>query len=113
VAYVETDELFRALKIRNPTDEQETAAERVLSAAAVEIDHEIDRADDADPLTADQLALVEEVNLERAVEHWRQQETPFGLVGFGADTGSAFASKDTWERHAQKLAPLKSQWGIA
>lgn len=113
-AYVTTDELFRVLKIRQPTDEQEIAAQRVLVAAAGEIQHEIDLEDDADDLSGWQLALAQEVNLERGVEHWRQQEAPFGLVGFGSEAGSpGFVARDTWERHAQKLAPLKAQWGIA
>ena len=54
-----------------------------------------------------------QVNLERAVEHWRQQESPFGLVGLGPEMGSSFTARDSWERHAHKLAPLKDQWGLA
>jgi hypothetical protein len=113
-AYVTTDELFRVLHIRQPTTEQTLAGARVLVAAAGEIGAEIALEDDADDLTGWQLALAQEVNLERAVEHWRQQEAPFGLVGFGNEAGSpGFIARDTWERHAQKLAPLKARWGIA
>jgi len=39
--------------------------------------------------------------------------TPFGAIGLGADTGPAFVGRDTWDRHAHKLAPLKVSWGIA
>jgi hypothetical protein len=86
---------------------------RVLTSAQVEIDAEVDLAVDATALTADQLNLAAEVQLERSVEHWRQQESPFGLTGLGAEHGSVFTAKDSWERHALKLAPLKNQWGLA
>lgn len=110
--YATVIELFRILKIRTPSAEQETAAERVLLAAAGEINSEIDLADDA--LTGWQLALAAEVNLERAVEHWRQQEAPFGLLSIEGSLGPAErTARDSWERHANKLAPLKAQWGLA
>jgi hypothetical protein len=62
-----------------------------------------------DPLAG---ALVTEVNLERAVEHWQQQESPFGVIGLGESVPTVTA-KDTWDRHANKLAPLKRTWGLA
>jgi hypothetical protein len=111
MAYTDTTELARILKIRNPSDAQEDAMQRVLDVAEGEIDAEIDLADDAEELAGWQLALCAEVNLERAVEHWRQQESP--LVGLGAEFGAAHTSKDSWDRHAHKLAPLKNQWGLA
>ena len=52
------------------------------STAAGEINSEIDLAAD-EGLAGWQVALAAEVNLERAVEHWRQQESPFGLIGLG------------------------------
>lgn len=110
--YATVGELARILKIRDPSAAQTAAMERVLLAAAGEIDSEIDLDDDTE-LAGWQLSLAAEVNLERAVEHWRQQESPFGLVGIGIESGSAFASRDSWERHALKLAPLKGQWGVA
>jgi hypothetical protein len=110
-AYADVDELARILKIRTPSTEQTTAMERVLLMSAGEINSEIGRSNSE--LSGWQLALAEEVNLERAVEHWRQEESPFGLVGLGAELGSAFTAKDSWERHALKLAPLKEEWGIA
>ena len=108
--YASVTELARILKIRAPTAEQETAMERVLLAAAGEINSEIDVDADTE-LTGWQLALAAEVNLERAVEHWRQQEAPFGLVE--TTLGTSFTARDSWERHANKLAPLKGQWGFA
>lgn len=113
VGYTTTEELARILKIRTPTDAQEDAFERVLLTASGEIDAEIDRAETDDALAGWQLALVEEVNLERAVEHWQQMETPFGIIGLGADLGAIATSRDSWMRHALKLQPLKTQWGLA
>lgn len=114
MSYATDEELFRILKIRAPSAEQTAAAERVLAVATGEIDAEIDLADDADALAGWELDLVEEVCLERAVEHWRQQESPFGLIGLGGEVGTGmFAGRDSWSRHAMKLAPLKGQWGLA
>lgn len=110
--YATVSELARILKIRDPSAAQTAAMERVLLTAAGEIDSEIDLASTTE-LAGWQLSLAAEVNLERAVEHWRQEESPFGLIGLGAELGSAFTSKDSWERHALKLAPLKGQWGLA
>lgn len=110
--YCDADELFRVLKIREPSAAQQEAAERVLAAATGEIDSEIDLVD-GDALSGWQISLAAEVCLERAVEHWQQGGSPFGLLGLGAETGVAFASADSWRRHALKLAPLKAQWGFA
>jgi hypothetical protein len=57
--------------------------------------------------------LVVQVNLERAEEHWRQLESPFGLIALGVDVPAERTGQNSWERHALKLAPLKQQWGLA
>lgn len=108
--YATVEELARILKIRTPSAEQETAMERVLEAAALEIDAELDRNGTfGEPYPG----LVVEVNLERAVEHWRAQESPFGLLAIGVDVPAERTARDSWERHALKLAPLKDNWGFA
>ncbi len=112
VGYTTTDELQRVLKIRDATTEQTAAMVRVLTSAYVEILSEIDLADTV-TLTADQEELAAEVQLERAVEHWQQGGTPFGILGIDDRGGASYIAKDSWERHALKLAPLKNQWGIA
>jgi hypothetical protein len=112
IGYTTTDELQRILKIREPSDEQTAAFVRVLTSAYVEILSEIDLADDA-TLTDDQELLAAEVQLERAVEHWQQSGTPFGIVGIDDRGGTTYIARDSWERHALKLAPLKGQFGIA
>ena len=106
-AYATVEELQRILHLRSPTPEQLTAMQRVLDSAALEIDAELGR---TEPY-AEPPALVVEVNLERAVEHWQQQESPFGIV-INAETAS-FTATDSWRRHAAKLKFLKQSWGIA
>lgn len=112
IPYATAEEFFRIIKIRAPSAEQTTAAERVLLAAAGEINSEIDLPAD-DGLAGWELSLAAEVNLERAVEHWRQQESPFGLIGLGPEMPAERTARDSWERHAHKLAPIKARWGFA
>lgn len=131
MSYATVEELARVLKIRAPTPAQGTALQRVLDSASGEINSEIGTSwpnassasfpftgtydgsgnyiDVPDPLAS---ALIIEVNLERAVEHWQQQESPFGVIGLG-DSIPTVAPRDTWDRHAYKLEPLKRSWGIA
>lgn len=114
VGYTTTEELQRILHLKTPTTDQTAAMTRVLTVAAGEIDAEVDLAEDADPLAGWQLSLAAEVNLERAVEHWQQMESPFGILGLGTVEGiGTHTATDSWSRHANKLAPLKGMWGIA
>lgn len=109
--YADTDELFRILKIRTPTAEQELAGERVLIAATYEIDTECDR-EDSDPLTGAEVSLAAQVCLERAAELWKLQEVQFGIL-VGTEGDSTRIARDTWAKHAVTLWPLKRQWGFA
>ncbi len=81
----------------------------MLTAASAEIDAELGR---DTPYTVVP-ALIEEVTLERAVEHWQQMKTPFGILGLGAESGATYTAADSWGRHAHKLAPYKASWGFA
>lgn len=111
-AYATVDELFRILKIRNPSAEQEAAGDRVLIAAAVEINAEIDLVT-AGTLSTEQLALVAQVNLQRAAELWFLQEVPLGVSGIGSEFGTTHLARNSWDKYAYTLAPLKEQWGLA
>jgi hypothetical protein len=106
--YGTTAELGRILKITRPTPAQLTAMDRVLAAASGEVNAEIDR---VDALAGWQIQLATEVTLERAVEHWQQQEVPYGI--WENAVGPVVVGRDTFDRHALKLAPLKQQWGMA
>ena len=112
VPYASVSELARILKIRAPSDEQEIAMRRVLIAAAVEINAEIDVDDDTE-LTGAQLRLCEQVNLQRAAELWAMQEVPTGIVGIGGEFGATHMARNTWDKYAYTLAPIKDQWGFA
>ena len=111
--YATAGELARVLKMRTPSEEQESALERVLAAAAGEINAEIDLDDDTH-LSGWQLQLAAQVNLQRAAELWALQETalaPLGVVG--GEFGSTHLARNSWEKYAHTLAPLKDQWGFA
>lgn len=113
MAYAETTELARILKIGNPTDAQEAAMDRVLEAAATEIDNELDLAEGEALSSAGAIALVEQVNLERAMELWKLQEIQFGIVELAGDFGATRIGRDTWKKHSVTLSSLKGQWGFA
>ncbi len=107
VAYATVDALAEKLHVRVPDHEGDLT--RVLEAAASEIDAELGRSEAFTVVPA----LVTEVNIERAVEHWQQMKSPFGILGLGAEAGATYTAHDSWDRHAHKLAPLKASWGFA
>lgn len=106
-AYATADELAAILHV-NATSNA-TALERVLLAAAGEIVTETGRSD----FTGWELSLVEQVNLARAEELWKQMKAPWGVIGLDSELGPTRLARDTFERHANALAPLKRTWGIA
>jgi hypothetical protein len=111
--YATAEELYPILKIRGtPTAEQVTKADRVLLAAAGEINRELDLSDDQ-ALDGFGVALAAQVNLLRAAELWKEEETQFGIFNVSENFGTTFIARDTWDKHAIKLATLKGQWGIA
>ena len=112
MAYIETSELARVLLIRNPSDEQEAALDRVLEAASQKIDDEVDRPS-TDPLSGGHLLLAEQVCLAYAAELWKFEEVQHGLVGIGAEVGPTYAPRDIWKKYAIQLESAKRQFGFA
>ncbi len=110
--YASASELAQLLRVN--VTQRHDALIRVLKAAADEIDHEIGTVDITGLTTpySNPPAIVREVNLERAVEHWKQEQSPFGIIGMGDDL-MTYTARDSWDRHAHKLAVLKGSWGIA
>jgi len=107
--YATVEELAIILQIRD-YEPRRVALQRVLDTASGEIDIELGR---SVPLSGWELALASEVCLERAVEHWHQSRSPFGVLGLGLESGPILTARDSWDRHANKLAALKDAWGIA
>lgn len=110
--YATTADLASLLRVNESS--RHASLMRVLKAAAEEIDVEVGAIDINGITTpySNPPALVRTVNLERAVEHWQQAQSPFGIIGLG-DEGATYTARDSWDRHAHKLAPLKGEWGIA
>jgi hypothetical protein len=110
--YASVAELQELLKIPSPTAIQSARMTRVLEAAATEIDWELGYTA-LSPAPVPPPDLVVEVNLERAVEHWRQASSPFGVIGVGAETEPIVTARNSWYRHKMKLRPLKEHLGVA
>jgi len=110
--YASVQELAQILKVS--ASDRHASLRRVLETSSLEIDSEIGTADISGATLpyGSPPAMVVEVCLERAVEHWNQMSVPWGIVGLG-DVAATYTARDTWDRHAHKLAPLKGEWGLA
>lgn len=113
MAYSSTTELFRVLKVRDASEAQTEAAERVLNVASLEIDRELDRPDDAPEFTEEEQALVDGVALDRAADLWRHTESIPGVLGGLDDLVPTTPGRYSFARYTARLSPLKSQWGVA
>jgi hypothetical protein len=110
MAYAAADELARILQLSGPSAAQTVALERVLDAAAAEIDAYLAL---STPLVEPYPALVVSVNLDRAADIWKSEQSPYGIVNLGGETAPAYPSRSSWRRHASRLLPLKEAWGVA
>lgn len=108
MSYADPDQLRAKLKV--PSGITDAELQRVLDAATLEIQSEIG-GDIATP-SAEELALLETVNLARAQDLWLIEGLPIGVIGLGGET-PLLSPRNSWERHANMLAPLKTSWGIA
>jgi len=106
-AFVEPSELAAILHVNSASNTD--ALNRVLEAAAGEIVSETGRND----FSGWELELVAQVNLARAEELWKQMKAPWGVIGLESEVGPTRIARDTFERHALALAPLKQEWGVA
>jgi hypothetical protein len=112
MAYATTDQLAALLNLSPPTAAQAEGMQRVLDAAAAEIDWELSYTPEL-PAPVPPPPLVVQVNLARAVELWKEAWTGFGIVPLGPDVVPVVTARDSWHRHARTLAPLKTVWGVA
>lgn len=110
--YASWYELARILKIRTPSDEQIVAMDRVLAAAAGEINDEIDFTT-LGLLDPRHRRLCQEINLQRGAELWKMEELQVGFIGVGSEFGPSHTARNTWDKYAYMLANVKQQWGFA
>lgn len=109
MAYVTLEEFVRQLGLDSPTPERLADAQQAIDAAAEEIDSYLGYTTEApapDPVPA----LVVTVNIDRGKEHFRH--LAFGVLNQGPETVPVLTFSNTWRRHAQKLLPLKTAWGV-
>jgi hypothetical protein len=111
VPFTTATELFRVLKVRQPSQDQTDAANRVLLVAAQEIASEIDLS--LPELDEAGYQLCASVNLDRAADLWRHTESAPGILGVVDEAVPTTFGRYSWERYAQRLSPIKEQWGIA
>ena len=109
MAYADVETLAKKLGV-NPVTYADDL-QRNLDAATREIDHEIGGGLDLSA-TVEELALAETVCLARAQDLWLIEGLPVGVIGLGTE-GQLLVPRNSWERHAHTLAPLKTEWGIA
>lgn len=112
MTYVDRDELQRVLGKQNPTAAEVAAMDRVLEAAAAEIDWDLGYSTDS-PAPDPPPPIVVDVNLDRAAELWRFNFSVGGVYPQGAEMGVVVAPRDTWNRHHLRLNPLRVHVGIA
>lgn len=110
MSYADATTLGRKLKVNADTYADDL--QRVLDAATLEIDREING-----PILSpsdEQLALLETVNLGRAQDLWVIEGLPAGVIGLGSET-PLLTPRDSWARWANMLAPVRdwSDVGIA
>jgi len=108
--YVDISELQRVLGKTSPTAAETDAMNRVLAAAAAEIDWDLGYTVDNPAPASD---IVAAVNLERAAELWRFSYSTSGVLPQGPELGPVIAPRDTWHRHHLRLSPLRVHVGIA
>jgi len=110
VAYATVDDLANALHVR-VTPENQTSLQRALDAAALEVDHDLDRLP-SDPLPDPAPPAIAQANIALAVEAFKLPDSAFGVLGFD-DSGAVRAAKDSLPRYWSLLTPYKQRWGVA
>lgn len=103
--YATPAELAEALRI-SVTTANSAALEACLEAAALEINDALDEPADVAPD-----ALLNRVNLVRAVEWWKSNDAAVGMAA--ASTASLAAPKESFAPHSADLTPRKARFGIA
>jgi hypothetical protein len=110
MAYCTVQQL--ATFVRQPTWATTRTADlqACIDAAATEMNHSVDRPAEEPLPTTDPLAG--QVNLARAAQWLKQNDTIGGVAGFD-QTGTLYPPKDSFASFARALVPLKRRWGLA
>ena len=112
MTYVDRAELQRVLGKTVATAAELDAMDRVLEAAAQEIDWDLGYTAEV-PAPSPPPPIVVAVNLERAAELWRFSYSTSGILQQGNEIGPVVVARDTWNRHHLRLSPLRQHVGIA
>lgn len=110
MAYVDVSELQRVIGKPQPTRAEQDAMVRVLDVAAREIDWDLSYSVD-NPAPVDD-PLLADVNLDRAVELWKLNFSPAGILPVGPEQTPIVSPRDTWYRHHLRLQPLRASFVI-
>jgi hypothetical protein len=108
--YVDISELERVLQKTQPNQAEIDAMNRVLEAAAEEIDWDLGYTTESPAPAAS--SILADVNLDRAVELWRFNYSAAGVLPVAAEQTPIIAPRDTWYRHAVRLNPLRTKFPI-
>jgi len=109
MAYTTLAELQRVLQKPSPTAAEQQAMQRVIDAAATEINWDLGfTADPSPPFSA----VLVDVNLDRALELWKFNYSPLGTIPVGPDSIPIVSPRDSWYRHHLRLNPLRTSWGV-
>jgi hypothetical protein len=110
--YVDVSELQRVLAKPAPTAAELDAMNRVLEAAAHEIDWDLGYTVET-PAPSPTPAILANVNLNRAEELWRFNFSTVGILTIGPDPTPIVTPRDTWYRHHLMLNPLRTLFPVA
>ena len=110
MAYATKTQLAAVLPGITAGGSRDTDLDRVLNMATLEIDRELDY-EETQTFDTDETALLTHVCLERAADLWHMEQVQSGLLLGGESP--LLAPRNSWDRYAHMLAPLKSRWGVA
>lgn len=124
MSYATATQLRNKLKV--PSGTTDADLQRVLDMAMVETKSEVGNWDFTDTedidarlealgnkfTSTEAQAMLTSANLARAQDLWLIEGLPIGVIGLGGET-PLLSPRNSWERFANMLAPLKNEWGLA
>ena len=112
MAYCDLDDVKAKARIGDADTLDDDRIPDAIDAAALLIDTHLDRPDDADEFTDDELTLLKIVNVGLALELLGRPS--WGVLGGWSDSGIAVrVAADPTSGWKHMLRPLKPRWGFA